>query len=108
MCRGLLRHGLTSLDLPGVPLGSFKGQVHVINNLKRKIRQCKQSNLIENKLKHLYFNLIHIVIDQNMLSLNKVTLFYNHQYIWKEKFNVLDFCIEVVNKERDSKATAAN
>lgn len=43
-----------------------------------------------------------------MLSPNKVTLFYNHQYIWKEKFNVLDFCIEVVNKERDSKAAAAS
>ena len=40
-----------------------------------------------------------------MLSTNQITRFFDHQYIWKDLFDVLEFFMEMVMKGRQSEGS---
>ena len=58
----------------------------------------QNENLLNSKQKNLFFkHTLHKLANdyQNVLLFNQIGRFCDHQYLWKETINVLDFCVDI-------------
>ena len=57
------------------------------------------SNVVYDYAKTWLGKICFLSLDIKIVSANQNAVFFDHQYLWKKSFDILDFCVEIITRK---------